>query len=160
MSADYFYRNIGNCFYLLAHSDTHRNFNLSRYMDVEICPANWLGQLRIYTNVEQQPVGFVTWARVSPEVKEELIVSSRALMFDEWNKGSELFFNDFVAPWGGVRNMLNDMTKNVFPKEEAFSVSRDSNGDVEKVQRWVGKQFHLNRGDGNKKKTSRWVDKR
>ncbi len=141
MSNDNFYRNLGHCFHLLAHSGAHKPFNLAGYMDVEICPANWRGQLRVYENNEKHPVGFVTWAKVNESTKQALIEDSRALYHQEWNSGDHLFFNDFVAPWGGVKEILSDLTSTVFPKEQAFSISRDKEGKTKKVHRWTGKEY-------------------
>ncbi|WP_159737633.1 toxin-activating lysine-acyltransferase [Vibrio atypicus] len=141
MGTDNFYRNLGHCFHLLAHSNAHQKFNLAGYMDVEICPANWRGQLRVYENHHKQPVGFVTWAKVSKSTKQELIEDSRALYYHEWNNGDCLFFNDFVAPWGGVKEILSDLTSTVFPKEQAFSIGRDKKGNTKKVHRWTGKEY-------------------
>lgn len=141
MNSDHFYRNLGHCFHLLAHSNVHKQFNLAGYMDVEICPANWRCQLRVYINDEKHPVGFVTWAKVNESSKQALIDYSRALYYEEWNSGDHLFFNDFVAPWGGVKEILSDLTSNVFPKEQAFSISRDKYGKTKKVHRWKGKEY-------------------
>jgi len=145
MNNDYFYSDIGRCFYLLSFSKKHKHFNASSYMSVEICPARTFSQLRIYNDSESNPVGFVTWAYVDSIVKGELVKFSRALMSDEWNCGSHLFFNDFVAPWGGVREILNELTTTIFPEEEAFSISRDKSGKVVKVHRWIGKAFSKER---------------
>lgn len=141
MRTNGFYRNLGDCFYLLANSDTHKHFRAATYMDVEVCPANWRGQVRVYINADNQPVGFVTWAKVTKCCKQELIDNSRALRHYEWDDGNLLFFNDFVAPWGGVKEILSDLTSNIFPKEQAFSISRDKEGNTKKVHRWVGKKF-------------------
>lgn len=141
MSTNNFYRNLGYCFHLLTHSSTHKDFNLADYMDVEICPANWRGQLRVYKNNEKHPVGFVTWAKVNENTKQELIQDSRALYHREWSSGDLLFFNDFVAPWGGVKEILSDLTSTMFPKEQAFSISRDKHGKTKKVHRWTGKEY-------------------
>jgi len=141
MSSLSFYSDIGHCFYLLASSEKHKYYNVSNYMNVEICPASVFDQLRVYVDFGSNPVGFVTWAYVNSIVRYELITFSRALMSDEWNSGSHLFFNDFVAPWGGVRDILDELTRTIFPKEEAFSISRDKRGMVTKVHRWTGKEF-------------------
>ncbi|NQZ32261.1 MAG: toxin-activating lysine-acyltransferase [Oceanospirillaceae bacterium] len=135
------YSQMGICFELLAHSDTHKNYSCASYLDTEICPANWLSQLRIYFNDAKIPVAFVTWAEVSQETEKELIDDSRALYHQDWNAGDNLYFNDFVAPWGGVRDILKDLTSNIFTDREAFSLSRHSDGKVKKKHRWIGKAF-------------------
>jgi len=136
------YSKVGICFELLAHSDTHKHYRCATYLDTEICPPNWLGQLRIYFNDEKLPVAFVTWAEVSKGTEKELVDDSRALYYQDWDAGDQLYFNDFVAPWGGVKEVLQDLTTNIFPEREAFSLSRHADGSVRKKHRWIGKAFN------------------
>ena len=136
------YSQIGICFELLAHSDTHKNYSCATYLDTEVCPANWLSQLRIYFNDDQEPVAFVTWAEVCEQTQKELIDDSRALYYQDWNNGDNLYFNDFVAPWGGVKEILTDLTSHIFADREAFSLSRHADGTVRKKHRWIGKAFN------------------
>jgi len=73
--------------------------------------------------------------------------TGRALFHHEWQQGEQLFFNDFVAPWGGVKQILQDMTSHVFPGETASSFSRYKDGSVKKVGRWIGKEVSKGQAD-------------
>jgi len=53
-----------------------------------------------------------------------------------------VYFNDFIAPWGGVRDILKDLATNIFADREAFSLSRHVDGKVKKKHRWIGKAFN------------------
>jgi len=112
-------------------------FNLACYINVEIYPASCYGQLHVYVDEENIPVGFVTWAKVNEITKQALINDNRSLYDEEWNCGEYLFFNDFVAPWGGVKIISSDLKSNLFPNErEAFSIRRDKQGNTKKINHW------------------------
>ncbi|RKF17790.1 toxin-activating lysine-acyltransferase [Alginatibacterium sediminis] len=135
----------GICLELLAQSKQHKHAKLSEYLDLEILPAIEYRQLRIYKNEANQAIGFVTWAWLNQSNLSQLLASNSALNFAQWNSGEILFFNDFVAPYGGVRFILNDLCRNVFPSYKATSFSRNLNGQITKQHYWFGKEYRKNK---------------
>lgn len=132
------YSGVGYAVELLAQSEYHRQFPIGDYLRVEILPPLWLGQIRFYVSRQGLPTGMVTWAWLSDEVLQDVLTSGRALAPDEWNCGSQHFFNDWVTPHTNVREIMHDMTHNVFPDTIATSLRRYPDGSVRRINRWTG----------------------
>lgn len=131
---------LGAMAWLMQHADYHRRWSLQD-INVDIVPAIVLGQYRIYHTPEGEPIGFVTWAYVSEEVKDILIHRRRAMEKVDWNSGDMLMFNDFVAPFGHGRWMVNELRSSLFADEVAFSLRRSHGGGVRKINRWEGTAY-------------------
>lgn len=63
-------------------------------------PALRLGQVKvIYNQTRHQPVGYLTWAFLAPDVERRLLADPAAeLHVSEWNEGDRVWIMDFVAP--------------------------------------------------------------
>lgn len=123
---------------LLAQSPYHRKHAVGSYLRAEVLPALWANQARFYRSAEALPVALVTWAWLSEEVEKEVHTTGRALQRDEWNCGERLFFNDWITPYDNIREVLHDMTHNIFPDEVATSLRRRQDGSVRRINRWTG----------------------
>ncbi|WFE75758.1 toxin-activating lysine-acyltransferase [Roseinatronobacter sp. S2] len=123
---------------LLAQSPYHGKHQLGDYFRTEILPALWSGQCRFYVTEDGVPAAMVTWAWLSAEVEREVHASGRALSHEEWNCGDRLFFNDWITPYGNIREVAHDMTHNIFPDQTATSLRRNMDGSVRRVSRWTG----------------------
>ena len=84
------------------------------------------------------PTAMVTWAWLNGDVERDVHETGRALSHEEWNCGKRLFFNDWITPYNNIREVLHDMTHNIFPDEAATSLRRNSDGTVRRVNRWTG----------------------
>lgn len=133
-----YYTSVGYALELLAQSDYHRQQKLGDYFRAEILPALWCGQTRFYLTNEGIPTAMVTWAWLSEMVQRDVHNSGRALAPEEWTCGDRLFFNDWITPYGNIRDVLHDMTHNIFPDEVATSLRRNPDGSVRRVNRWTG----------------------
>lgn len=133
-----YYASVGYALELLAQSEYHRQFKLGDYFRVEILPALCCGQTRFYLTNEGLPTAMVTWAWLSEEVERDVHKTGRALTENEWNCGDRLFFNDWITPYDNIREVLHDMTHNIFPNEVATSLRRNPDGTVRRVNRWTG----------------------
>jgi len=135
------YTCVGFALELLSKSEYHRQHSLGDYFRTEILPAYGFGQFRFYVNDQGIPTGLVTWAWLSDEVQAEIHKTGRALQRSEWRSGENLFFNDFVTPYGTMKPVLRDFTKNVFPMEIATSLRRNADGSVRRINRWIGANY-------------------
>jgi cytolysin-activating lysine-acyltransferase len=144
-----YYASVGYALELLAQSEYHRQFPLGDYFRVEILPALWCGQTRFYLTPEGVPTAMITWAWLSDEVQSEVHSSGRALRHDEWSCGNRLFCNDWITPYDNIREVVHDMTHNIFPNEIATSLRRNPDGTVRCAKRWTG----VNLRKTNKKAT-------
>lgn len=133
-----YYASAGYALELLAKSTYHKQHKLGDYFRTEILPALWANQIRFYVNDDYVPTAMVTWAWLDEAVEQEIHTSGRALTHEEWNCGNCLFFNDWITPYGNTREVLHDMTHNIFPDNVATSLRRNADGSVRRVNRWSG----------------------
>ena len=129
---------VGFALELLAQSDYHRQFPLGDYFRAEILPAIWCGQVRFYLTPNGSPTAMVTWAWLSEDVEREVHATGRALAQTEWRSGDRHFFNDWITPYGNIREVMHDISHNVFPDTVASSLRRNANGTVRRINRWTG----------------------
>ncbi len=132
------YTSVGFAIELLTRSEYHREFNTSQYFDVEILPPLWCNQVCFYLSDEGIPTAMITWAWLSEGAQTDIHATGRSLKEDEWNCGDLLFFNDWITPYDNTRDVLKDMTHNVFPNEVATSLRRNPDASVRRINRWTG----------------------
>jgi cytolysin-activating lysine-acyltransferase len=137
VNIDYF-ASVGYALELLAQSPYHRQHKLGDYFGTEVLPALWAGQCRFYVTQEGAPTAMVTWAWLSKDVEHDILASGRALSHREWTCGDRLFFNDWITPYGNIREVAHDMTHNIFPDQIATSLRRNMDGSVRRINRWTG----------------------
>jgi len=137
---DYYAAN-GYALELLAKSPYHRQHKLGDYFRTEVLPAIWNGQVRFYLTPEGIPAAMVTWAWLNEAVEADVHSTGRALFHEEWKSGDRLFFNDWITPYNNIRDVLHDMTHNIFPDEIATSIRRNPDGSVRRINRWTGKNI-------------------
>ena len=94
----------GNVCELLMTSGVYNDWTLDRVYRQFANPMSH-GQAIIFAK-EDRPVGVVTWAFVSDEVLLELMQGKRGVATDEWHCGENLFFADFIAPYGDAPQMM------------------------------------------------------
>lgn len=133
-----YYASTGFALELLAQSAYHKQHKVGDYFRIEVLPALWANQTRFYLTDEGIPTAMVTWAWLNETVEKEIHTTGRALTRDEWNCGDRLFFNDWITPYDNIREVLHDMTNNIFPDEVATSLRRRQDGTVRRINRWTG----------------------
>lgn len=137
VNSDY-YASTGFALELLAQSPYHKQHKLGNYFRTEVLPAFWGNQARFYLTEASIPTALVTWAWLNEEVEKEVHATGRALSRNEWKCGDRLFFNDWITPYNNIREVLHDMTHNIFPDQVATSLRRNPDGSVRRINRWTG----------------------
>ncbi len=132
------YASVGYALELLSQSEYHRQYSLGDYFRVEILPAIRFGQARFYLTPDGVPTALVTWAWLSAEVERDVHATGRSLARDEWNCGDRHFFNDWITPYGNMREVMFDITHRVFPNMVATCLRRHLDGSVHRISRWTG----------------------
>jgi len=130
------YAGMGYVLELLARSPSHHAFSYRAYLEVEILPPLQLGQARFYLTHDGIPTGFVSWALLNDDTEYSVTHTGRALERGEWRSGDNLFFNDFIAPYGTSREIIADLRTNIFPGRRASSVRRHPDGRLRNVKHW------------------------
>ncbi|MEX0371284.1 MAG: toxin-activating lysine-acyltransferase [Tateyamaria sp.] len=133
-----YYTSVGHILELLAQSDYHARQTTGDYFRVEVLPALRCGQTRLFFRGDGRPSAVITWAWLSEDVERDVLSSGRALRHDEWRSGTRLFFNDWITPYGNIREVVHEMTHVQFPDEVATSLRRNPDGSVRRVNRWTG----------------------
>ena len=129
-----FYSRLGIAALLLEKSPYHSQWPLYD-ADIELVPPMYLDQCKFYFDAQQDPVAFVTWSNISEDTKTKLVGGGQ-MAWEDWNNGSLLLFNDFVAPFSHTREILKDLRSQEWPNKIAFSLRRANDGSVKKVNYW------------------------
>jgi hemolysin-activating ACP:hemolysin acyltransferase len=133
MINDLLYPNLGAAIQLLANSPYHQEFELKRYLQVEIAPAFRRQQAKFFYD-GKSPIGLVTWARLSSEVLTNLAVRHRSLEENEWQSGEVAFVNDLIVKDQHLNRVIDDVRNGLFWADSlvyAFRRSRD--GSVKRL---------------------------
>lgn len=133
-----YYASVGYILELLAQSPYHGRKPMGDYFRVEVLPALRCGQSQFFFFEDGRPSAVITWAWLSEAVESDVLSTGRALSHDEWRSGMQLFFNDWITPYGNIREVVHTMTHVKFPDETATSLRRNPDGSVRRVNRWTG----------------------
>lgn len=84
------------------------------------------GQVEFYFDAAARPVGFVTWAAVTPDVSRNMVqLGASALPADGWDNGTELWINDFFAYDGSLLDILVDLRDRALSKHATALYGRN-----------------------------------
>jgi len=102
----------------------HRRFHFIGDLEWLLMPPLMLKQCKLYIEKEF-PIGYVSWAFLSPEVEKRLVQSGGRLSAGDWNSGDNLWMVDIVAPFGNVERILKDVRLNLFPTRKIKLLTPD-----------------------------------
>ena len=89
---------------LLAESQTYGHWQMDKVIQTFVPPIAHK-QAMVFRN-KGKLVALVTWAWVSDQALDELKSGSRRIQLDDWQSGENLFFVDFIAPYGDVPKVM------------------------------------------------------
>lgn len=116
-------------------SPLHRKYQISDIAE-RFIPSLIHNQFRFY-EIEGTPIGFVNWAWLSDEVEQKFITGKYILNVDEWLGGNNLWFPEFIAPFGHARFIVKDLRNNILPKgtpAKSFKIRPD--GSLRSISYW------------------------
>lgn len=89
---------------------------------------------------ENIPLSFVTWAWVNEDVDARLEEDPDDIQPHEWNCGEHLWFMDFIAPYGRVREIVAHLDKELFHSVSYAKLHRIGmdTGQSKRVTRYYG----------------------
>lgn len=126
---------LGSITHLMMSSQLHQ-----RYQIVDIAerfvPSLLHNQFRYY-EINGNPIGFVNWAWLSDEIEQQYMTRKYVLNFDEWQGGDNLWFPEFIAPFGHARLIIKDLRSSIFAKgtpAKSFKISPD--GSFKSIFHW------------------------
>ena len=118
-------RLLGDILTLMTASDTHQDYRIQHFAQLVLPPVQH-DQFRIYHDTNQRPVGFVSWAKLSEEAEQRLLSRRETLRESDWNSGDKMYFMEFLAPFGHIKQMVHDLRQR-FPKQKAYALRFDKN---------------------------------
>ncbi|MBV6627271.1 MAG: toxin-activating lysine-acyltransferase [Rivularia sp. (in: Bacteria)] len=127
---------IGSITHLMGSSQLHRQYQIADITE-RFIPSLIHNQFRYY-EINGNPIGFVNWAWLSDEVEEKYSTGEYVLSLDEWVGGNNLWFPEFVAPFGHARLIVKDLRSNILPKgtpAKSFKIRPD--GSFRSISRWT-----------------------
>lgn len=127
---------LGEATFLFLNSPLHLGYAVHQLTNFILTPLR-LGQFRMYRSAKG-PVGFVAWARLTPQAAEDYALQRRPLKPEDWNAGDQLWFIEFIAPFGHGPRIVADLRQNIFPGERAQSLRRHADGRLPMRVQWRG----------------------
>ncbi|MCG8363377.1 MAG: toxin-activating lysine-acyltransferase [Pseudanabaenales cyanobacterium] len=126
---------IGSITHLMMSSPLHRKYHILDIAE-RFVPALIHNQFRYY-EIDGNPIGFVNWAWLTDEVEQKIITGKYNLNLDEWTGGKNLWFPEFIAPFGHARLIVKDLRTNILPKgtpAKSFRIRPD--GTLRSIAYW------------------------
>jgi hemolysin-activating ACP:hemolysin acyltransferase len=132
-----FSRDMGDIVSVLLSSPDYAHYKIST-IGVWINPARRCGQIRIYYDHRGRPVGYVTWAFLTAESEQRLIMNSATLLhYSEWNEGDRLWIMDVVSPHGYGLSILKHVRDKLLADHDIFHwLRRNESGAVIRASIW------------------------
>ena len=126
---------IGSITHLMISSPLHRKYRISSLPE-RFIPSLIHNQFRYY-EIDGNPIGFVNWAWLTDEFEEKFMTTKYVLNLEEWQGGNNLWFPEFIAPFGHARLIIQDLRRNIFPKgtpAKSFKINPD--GSFKSLYHW------------------------
>lgn len=105
---------LGGLLWLCQHSQLHCNYSVGMLL-TRVSVAIELNQYRYYEDKRGVPVGFCNWAWLSDADLTTALSGNVDLERPQWRGGENLFFPEFLAPFGHCRAIVRDIRQNVVP---------------------------------------------
>lgn len=130
--------NLAAAVWLMGQTATYQNYTVADLHRLLFPPIS-LEQYRVYY-LDGRPHGFASWAFLTPEARDGYLERTRKLQPGDWNAGDELWFIDFIAPFGGVRAIVRDLYKVHAGAQVAFAARTYGTGQVQRTGRFNNAQ--------------------
>lgn len=99
---------------MLYMQSSHRKFHFISDIEWLLLPALINDQCKLYMKKEY-PISFVSWAYLDEAAEKRMLQNGGKLRPEDWKSGDRVWLIDIVAPFGGIKNILQDIQKNEFP---------------------------------------------
>lgn len=97
---------------LLQYSENHCNFNVDQINRCIIPPVNLFQNLGMFENGYLK--GWCSWMFTSQEKADKFLNGQYLVQPHDWSSGNVLVMMDFIAPFGGARDLMR-RCRNLFP---------------------------------------------
>ena len=97
---------VGKIVWLMGQSKTHQAHDIADIHRVVLPPVA-LQQFRLWEH-DGYPVGYMSWALFNEETEAGYLDGTRYIQPKDWDAGKNLWLIDFIAPFGGVREIVRE----------------------------------------------------
>lgn len=123
---------LGPMTWLMLQQGATRNLLLGDF-EWRIMPALVLDQARLHMR-EESPLAFITWARLSEAAVARYRQAPHRLTPADWKSGEQVWIVDVVAPFGGAREVIDDLKAKMFPGRPIYQLAPVPDGPAEFIQ--------------------------
>lgn len=115
---------IGAIALLAARSQTHKYLFMS---DLEwlVLPPVSQKQFTLFRSKKNEPIAFVSWAKISADVEKRLLSGQTKLQPQDWNSGDKTYIMDVISPFAQGKEVLKQLQENQL-KGQKVSILRPS----------------------------------
>lgn len=141
---------------LASRSQSHKYLFMS---DLEwlVMPPIAQKQFTLFRNDKNEPVAFVSWAKVSEDVEKRLLSGQTKLQPQDWKSGDKIYVMDVISPFAQGKEVLNQLQQNQL-KDQKVNILRPSKEKkgLESValDKFVADQPKVAEGEVNKSKVN------
>lgn len=104
---------LGPVAWLMMQQTATRHALLSE-LEWRVLPPLVLDQAKLYMR-DEAPVAYVSWAFLSQEAATRYAGAPHHLSPADWKSGGEVWVIDVVAPFGGVKEVIEELRTKIFP---------------------------------------------
>jgi cytolysin-activating lysine-acyltransferase len=107
--------------WLWTQSSLHTDWTV-QLMELTIWPAIRHRQFLLGRDKNGRPVVYVSWAKLDEERERRYLRNPSSLDIHEWNTGDQVWFVDWIAPFGGSRVAARKIQNDIFPNDTGHSL--------------------------------------
>ncbi len=117
---------LGAVAWLMMQQSGMRHTLLSE-LDWRVMPPLMLDQAKLYMK-ESTPIAYVSWAKLSDAVAQRYCTAPHHLTAADWQSGEQVWIIDFVVPFGGAAEIMNELRKTEFAGKIVHQLVPESAG--------------------------------
>lgn len=127
---------IGAVVLLMMKSQSHK-YLFTSDLEPLIFPPIIHKQFTLFRNNKNEPLAFISWAKVNEEVEKRLLSGVMKLKPQDWNSGDRIYIIDAITSLPSTKEFLKQLQKNKF-KDQKVNILKpkiDDKGNVDGFMR-------------------------
>ncbi len=124
---------LGSALLLATKAPTHK-YLFSHDFEWLVIPPIAARQFSLFRNKQDEPIAFVSWAKVSSEVESRLQSGILRLSPQDWNSGDKIYIIDIISPFIALPKILTQLANGQFKNKNANILRPNmENGSMESI---------------------------
>ena len=121
---------LGTIALLMLRSPTHKHVFIGDWEWI-IMPPVLSRQFKLFRDRDHQPIGFISWAKISPDVEQRLISGAVKLAPKDWNSGDKLYIIDIITVAPIQKQLLQQLYDHEFKAQDIYLLRSKKSGGLE-----------------------------